>query len=60
MSLQFIFHRQFIAEAEVGSGVSDQPFGDEETRLGAINRALRAARLKAVQSESDWKAVSDS
>ncbi len=35
-----------VWEAEVGSGVSNQPFGDEETRLGAINRALRAAAMK--------------
>ena len=35
-----------ITEAQVGSGVSDQPFGDEETRLGAVNRALWASSLK--------------
>lgn len=40
------FPQAILAEAEVGSGVSDQPFGDEETRLGAINRALRAAGEK--------------
>ncbi len=34
-----------ISNAEVGSGVSNQPVGDEETRLGAINRALRAASM---------------
>ena len=40
------FPQATIAEAEVGSGVSDQPFGDEETRLGAMNRALWASSLK--------------
>lgn len=34
-----------ILYEEVGSGVSEQPFGEEETRLGAINRALRASSL---------------
>ena len=43
--LQFIFLKH-ISEVEVASGVSDQPFGDEETRLGAINRALQAAAMK--------------
>ncbi|MET3658769.1 MULTISPECIES: DUF84 family protein [Sporosarcina] len=37
------FPQALIAETDVGSGVSDQPFSDDETRLGAINRALRAA-----------------
>lgn len=41
------FPQALLVETEVGSGVSDQPFGDDETRLGAINRALRAAGLKA-------------
>ena len=41
------FPQALLAETEVGSGVSDQPFGDDETRLGAINRALRAAGMKA-------------
>lgn len=41
------FPQALLAECEVGSGVSDQPFGDDETRLGAINRALRAAGTKA-------------
>ncbi|KAA0965113.1 DUF84 family protein [Sporosarcina sp. ANT_H38] len=40
------FPKALLAEAEVGSGVSEQPFGDDETRLGAINRALRAAGMK--------------
>jgi inosine/xanthosine triphosphatase len=37
------FPHSIISGVEVGSGVSNQPFGDEETRLGAINRALRAS-----------------
>ena len=40
------FPQALITETEVRSGVSDQPFGDDETRLGAINRALRAVRTK--------------
>lgn len=40
------FPQAKIEAAEVGSGVSEQPFGDEETRLGALNRALRASSLK--------------
>ena len=34
-----------ISSAAVGSGVSNQPFGDDETRLGAINRAFKASSL---------------
>jgi inosine/xanthosine triphosphatase len=40
------FPEAVIFDSEVGSGVSAQPFGDEETRLGALNRALRAASRK--------------
>ncbi|WP_318614174.1 DUF84 family protein [Sporosarcina sp. YIM B06819] len=40
------FPQATVWEVEVNSGVSDQPFGDEETRLGAINRALRATETK--------------
>lgn len=36
------FPQAIVCENNVESGVADQPFGDEETRLGAINRALRA------------------
>lgn len=32
-----------LSEVEVPSGVSDQPFNDEETRTGALNRAINAA-----------------
>jgi inosine/xanthosine triphosphatase len=31
----------------VSSGVANQPFSDEETRLGAINRATHCAQSKA-------------
>ena len=34
-----------IASADIGSGVSSQPYGDDETRLGAINRAFKASSL---------------
>lgn len=37
------FPHAVVNEVDVKSGVSDQPFGDEETKLGAINRALRAS-----------------
>lgn len=40
------FPRADLFNAEVSSGVSDQPFGDEETRLGALTRALRASKLQ--------------
>jgi inosine/xanthosine triphosphatase len=49
-----IFARLFpdaeIVGAEVPSGVSDQPSGEEETVQGAINRA-KAAQLAA---DADW------
>ena len=32
-----------FAEISVPSGVADQPFGDDETKTGAINRAIAAA-----------------
>lgn len=44
-TLAIHFPEAKIIYEEVGSGVSDQPFGEEETRLGAINRALRASSL---------------
>ncbi|MFJ7934788.1 DUF84 family protein [Sporosarcina sp. NPDC096371] len=40
------FPQATVWEVDAKSGVSDQPFGDEETRLGAINRALRASGTK--------------
>ena len=42
----FHYPKAIITSVAVGSSVSDQPFGDEETRLGAINRALRASEKK--------------
>ena len=35
-----------LSEVKVPSGVKDQPFGDEETRAGALNRATNAAKEK--------------
>ncbi|MDW0117145.1 DUF84 family protein [Sporosarcina thermotolerans] len=32
-----------LHEVKVSSGVKDQPIGDEETRTGALNRAINAA-----------------
>ena len=32
-----------LSEVKVPSGVKDQPFGDEETRAGALNRAINAS-----------------
>lgn len=40
-------------EVEAESGVSAQPLGFEETRLGALNR-LKAARASAAQYENDF------
>lgn len=44
--LAFHFPYASISSFEVSSGVSNQPFGDVETRLGACNRALRAGSMK--------------
>lgn len=47
----------------VASGVSNQPFGDEETRQGALNRAKAASELKlgcaGIGLEGGVKNVSD-
>lgn len=40
------FPLAIVWEVDVKSGVSEQPFGDEETRTGAINRACRATETK--------------
>lgn len=45
-ALAIYFPQATLASAEVASGVSNQPFGDDETRCGAITRALGASRLK--------------
>ncbi|MHA6260389.1 DUF84 family protein [Sporosarcina sp. CAU 1771] len=45
-ALENHFPDAVVYSEEVGSGVSEQPFGEEETRIGAINRALRASGYK--------------
>ena len=35
-----------LSEVKVPSGVKDQPFGDEETRAGALNRAINASHVQ--------------
>ncbi len=40
------FPESSLSEVKVPSGVKDQPFGDEETRAGALNRAMNAAKEK--------------
>lgn len=40
------FPEATVTSIETNSGVSNQPFSDEETRLGAINRALRVNTLQ--------------
>ncbi|KXH87154.1 DUF84 family protein [Sporosarcina sp. HYO08] len=40
------FPETVLLKVEVSSGVSDQPFGDNETQLGAMNRAMRAAATR--------------
>jgi inosine/xanthosine triphosphatase len=44
-----------IKEVDVLSNVNDQPFGDEETRLGAMNR-IQAARKMLPQADY-WTAI---
>lgn len=41
-SVQSVFTEARLLELEVSSGVSNQPFSDEETRLGAIHRATQS------------------
>ena len=43
-----LFSNSYITSVEMDSGVSNQPFGDEETRYGAINRALEREDYKKV------------
>jgi inosine/xanthosine triphosphatase len=55
-STEAAFHQAFVGSflvegLNVGSGVSDQPFGDVETFEGAMNRAKNA---KAVFPEADY------
>ena len=42
--LQYFPEAKF-SSADIGSGVSNQPYGDDETRLGAVNRAFKASSL---------------
>lgn len=42
--LQYFPEAKF-SSVDIGSGVSSQPYGEEETRLGAINRAFKASSL---------------
>lgn len=44
---ELIFPKHEIIGVAVASDVSAQPFSDEETRQGAINRAQRSAKLYA-------------
>lgn len=39
------FPQAEVTSSVIDSGVPNQPFGDEETRLGAINRAFKASSL---------------
>ena len=43
-----------ISSHSVPSGVADQPFGDEETREGAMNRALAAYNAACSQARCDF------
>ena len=45
--LSFHFPHTTISSESVASGVKEQPFSEEETRLGAINRSLQASKLTA-------------
>lgn len=39
------FPQAQVKSVSVSSGVSNQPYGDEETRLGSLNRALKASSV---------------
>ena len=43
--LSYYFPEAKVSSVNVGSGVPSQPFEDDETRLGAINRAFKASSL---------------
>ena len=43
--LSHYYPKAKVSSVAVGSGVSNQPYGDDETRLGAINRAIKAGSL---------------
>lgn len=44
-AVESCFPRNKILTVNVDSGVADQPLSDEETRKGAINRAISAQKL---------------
>ena len=43
--LKEVFPQAEFVSVEVGSGISNQPFGDEETIKGATNRAKEALKI---------------
>jgi non-canonical (house-cleaning) NTP pyrophosphatase len=45
--LQPLFPHAKLRPVQASSGVPEQPWGETETRTGAINRAQRHARLPA-------------
>lgn len=47
-------HEIVIFPKDVPSGVPDQPFGDEETKLGAMNRARAAYALTEEEDGGDF------
>lgn len=44
-AVQSVFQNETVISLQVPSHVSTQPFSDEETRVGAMNRALECAKL---------------
>lgn len=46
-AVQSVFNKETLIDTEVSSGVSDQPFSDEETKRGAIHRAKEALPIHA-------------
>src|SRR5690625_1297044 len=58
-----LFHSHSVQAVDVSSGVSLQPFGDEETLLGAVNRAKNAMKArpcdKAIGLEGGVMVVND-
>src|SRR5699024_9506149 len=46
-AVETVFPNAFVYSVDAASDVSNQPIGDEETRLGAMNRAYYAQRNKS-------------
>ncbi|HLR22429.1 MAG TPA: DUF84 family protein [Pseudogracilibacillus sp.] len=46
-AVETVFPNAFVHSVDAPSDVSNQPIGDEETRLGAMNRAYYAQRNKS-------------